>query len=40
MLELCGKDLEVIIVASNMETKTFKLSELIPFSFDDGHLKK
>ncbi|MBU1098873.1 MAG: cytidine deaminase [Bacteroidetes bacterium] len=40
MLELGGKELEVILVAPTMETKTFKLSELIPFSFDDGYLKK
>ena len=39
MLELGGKDLEVILVKPNKETKSFKLSELIPFSFGDDHLK-
>ena len=40
MLELGGKDLDVILVSPQMEIKTFKLSELIPFSFDDGYLQK
>lgn len=39
LLELCGKDLDVFLVNSKNEIKTFKLNELIPFSFGDEHLK-
>ena len=39
LLELCGKDLEVIMINKNNELKIFKLSELIPFSFGDENLK-
>ena len=39
LLELCGKDLDVHLVNSKNEIKTFKLNELIPFSFGDEHLK-
>ena len=39
LLELCGKDLDVHLVNGKNEIKTFKLAELIPFSFGDKHLK-
>lgn len=38
MLELCGKDLEVLLVSPDKKIKSFKLVELIPFSFGDEHL--
>lgn len=39
LLELCGKNLDVHLVNSKNEIKTFKLDELIPFSFGDKYLK-
>ena len=39
LLELCGKDIDVILVNSKKETKVYKLNQLIPFSFGDEHLK-
>jgi len=38
LLELCGKDLDVHITNGAGEIKSFKLEELIPFSFDDSNL--
>ena len=38
LLELCGKDLDVHITNGNGDIKTFKLQELLPFSFDDKNL--
>ena len=39
LLELCGKDIDVILVNSKKETKVYKLNQLIPFSFGDENLK-
>ena len=39
LLELCGKDIDVILINSKEETKVYKLNQLIPFSFGDEHLK-
>jgi len=38
LLELCGKELDVHITNGNGDVKSFKLKELIPFSFDDTNL--
>ena len=38
LLELCGKELDVIITNGNDEQKVFKIKELIPFSFGDEQL--
>ena len=38
LLELCGKDLDVHITNGAGDVKSFKLKELIPFSFDDTNL--
>ncbi len=40
LLELCGEDLDVVLVDPQMNTKTFKLKELIPFSFSKENLSK
>jgi len=37
--DLCGKNLEVILVNSKMEMKTFKMENLLPHSFGDDLLK-
>ncbi len=37
--DLCGKNLEVILTNGKGEIKTFKLSELLPFSFGEDYLK-
>jgi len=39
LLELCGKDLDVILVDKKDNLKIFKLDELIPFSFTEENLK-
>ena len=39
LLELCGKDIDVILINSKKETQTYKLNQLIPFSFGDENLK-
>lgn len=39
MLDLCGKDLNVILINPKEEIKKFKLSELIPHSFGEDFLK-
>ena len=39
LLDLCGKDLEVIMINQKDELKKFKLGELIPFSFGEDFLK-
>ncbi len=39
LLELCGKDLEVILINKKGELKTFLLKELIPYSFSGEFLK-
>lgn len=39
LLELCGKDIDVVLVNGKQEIKTFKLDELIPFSFGKEYLK-
>jgi cytidine deaminase len=38
LLELCGKELDVYITNGKGDVKSFKLKELIPFSFDDTNL--
>ncbi len=38
LMELCGEDLEVILVNAERETKTFKLKELLPYSFGSKQL--
>jgi len=40
LLELCGKELDVIITNGNGEQKIFKIKDLIPFSFGDEQLNK
>ena len=40
LLDLCGKDLEVLMVNKNGDYKKFTLNELIPFSFSKEQLKK
>jgi cytidine deaminase len=37
--DFCGSDLEVIMINQKNEIKTFKLGELIPFSFGEEFLK-
>ncbi len=39
MLDLCGKDLNVIMINQKEEIKQFKLAELLPHSFGDDLLK-
>lgn len=39
LLELCGKDIDVILINSKKETRIYKLNQLIPFSFGDDHLR-
>jgi len=39
LLDLCGKELEVILVNKKNELKTFLLKELIPYSFSREFLK-
>lgn len=38
LLELCGEELDVHITNGNGDVKSFKLKELIPFSFGDTNL--
>ena len=40
LIELCGPELEVIMVKPNLEYKSVKLKELIPYSFTEEKLKK
>lgn len=39
LMDLCGKELDVIMINKNNETITHKLKELLPLSFDEGFLK-
>jgi cytidine deaminase len=39
LIELCGKDMDVISTNSKKETKIIKIKELIPFSFGEDYLK-
>ena len=39
LADLCGKDLEVILTNQKGEIKTFRLEELLPFSFGEEFLK-
>lgn len=39
LMEFCGKDLDVIMVNLKGETKTLKMSELLPHSFNEEFLK-
>lgn len=38
LLELCGEELDVLITNGNGDVKSFKLKELLPFSFGDKNL--
>lgn len=38
LLELCGEELDVLITNGIGEVKSFKLKELLPFSFGDKNL--
>ncbi len=40
LLELCGENLDVVLVDPQMNIKIFKLKELIPFSFSKENLSK
>lgn len=40
LADLCGTELDVIMVNGKKETKVVKLKELIPFSFSEEFLKK
>lgn len=40
LLDLCGKDLEVLMVNKNGDFRRYTLNELIPFSFSEEQLKK
>ena len=39
LIEFCGKDLDVIMINKNGKTKTVKMNELLPYSFDEEYLK-
>lgn len=39
LLDLCGKELEVIMINKQGELKSILLKELIPFSFGEEYLK-
>lgn len=39
LLDLCGKELEVVMINKKGETTSFQLKELIPFSFGEETLK-
>ncbi len=38
LMEICGEELEVILVNPQRKTKTFKLKELLPYSFGSEQL--
>lgn len=40
MSDLCGKELEVVMINKKGDLKTFLLKELIPFSFGEEQLKQ
>lgn len=39
LMDLCGKDIDVIMINKKDEIITHKLKELLPLSFDEGFLK-
>ncbi len=39
LAELCGSDLDVIMISRTGDTKKVKLNELLPYSFKSIHLK-
>ncbi len=39
LMEHCGPELNVVLVAPNKKYKVFKLKELLPLSFTNNHLK-
>jgi cytidine deaminase len=39
LLDLCGKDVDIILVDSKLNLKIYKLDELIPHSFGEENLK-
>lgn len=39
LLDLCGKDLNVILINKDNEIQKYKLEELIPHSFGEDYLK-
>jgi cytidine deaminase len=38
--DLCGRELDVILINKNGENKTLKLKDLLPYSFGEDFLKK
>ena len=40
LMEICGKDLEVVMSNSNNEIRILKLEELLPLSFNKEYLEK
>lgn len=38
LAELCGKDLDVIMTNKKGDSKTVKISELLPLAFDENYL--
>jgi len=38
LMELCGEELNVLLTNGNGDIKSFKLKELLPFSFSDKNL--
>lgn len=39
ILEFCGKDIDVIMINKNGDTKTMKMDQLLPCSFNEESLK-
>ncbi|MBL1215819.1 MAG: cytidine deaminase [Ignavibacteriae bacterium] len=39
LLDLCGKDVDIVLVDSKSNLRTYKLQELIPHSFGEENLK-
>ena len=39
LMEFCGKNLDVIMINKNGDSKTLKMNELLPFSFGKEFLK-
>ncbi len=39
LMDLCGKDLDVVMINKKDEIIVHKLSELLPLSFDENYLK-
>lgn len=39
LMDHCGPELDVVLVSPNKKYKTYKLKELLPFSFTDKYLE-